>query len=557
MEKQDTGPLLPRTRTVGVLACPKCGAPADIDSLTENLSRPIRCLFCDTVYTLQQSQDDAQQREQNLKLWVEQKIAGISPTGASGIDVDTRSFLFNKDFYPDLKRDVDRRLEDLENVPETQMIPCKALTGLHDYQPNYLLITIGQGDNEWLKTLSTRLSAQQVQDFATTGKDQYCLKTLQFRVRSLIYYANIACLLDGEKPSSFHVIRQNIQALQKEYQTFASEVMDQSHRSYLAALNSRLACALVLLDILIPLLGEGRSFTPEAVLAQLERSLSQYAKADQQASACTYNFLYTVPLQQGIQKDMMITQIISAIVKCYQFMQNSTQLGFLTFYDQILHYVHSLVPVQSFAQLSGLVDSLRDLLAARSGETPLPVINEWSWLQAAINGNKHKSNFFSYETVGTVINHLHPYWIAELLYTEKQGMISKSGKVCTGFILADATSVGTPIVGCLLANDPLLPVINQGVNTYNLLDKQLTALPALVSSDRAEQMMKQYASQHAAELGATNVKIKSLIYLPVAFVQYLGKNQRREAFIGRLSFVNQNLSNMLHKTYQFLYQCGV
>ncbi|HEX7735455.1 MAG TPA: hypothetical protein VF458_11360 [Ktedonobacteraceae bacterium] len=546
------------TQDMQVLACPKCGAADDdFDSLGQDLSKPIKCKACDAVYTLQQRQDDAQQREQSLRAWVEQKIAGFSASSSTGVDSGTRSYLFRNNFYPDLKRDVDRRLEDLENAPEIPVIPLKPLSGFADYQPNHALVMLGEGNNnEWLKMLSTRLSAQRVLDFATTDEDQRLLKALSFRVNNLIYYANIARFLRNGEHTALHVVQHNVQELEKAYQAFAQEAADQSHRSYLLALTARLSGASLLLDVLIPVLEEGRSFVPEAVFAQLERSARQYQSAEQQANVCTYNPLYVVPLQQGIQKDLMALQVMSTIIKCYEVVLHSRQIEFGAFFDSAMRYVYSLTPIQSFAQLLGLLDSLRRMLAARAGEVPLPVINDWSWLQPAIDANKRKAMFGPPESVGAVERHLHPYWVATLNYAEKQGKIFKSGLERSAFILADATSVNAPIVGYLLTNDPLLPTIEQGTRNFSLLDKEILALPALLSRERAEQMMKQFANLHAAELGATIVKMLDLIYLPVAYVKYNGKNQQREQLLGRMNFVNQNLSQALAQTHQFLRQYG-
>ncbi len=433
------------------------------------------------------------------------------------------------------------------------LIPFQALAGFRDYQPDPRLVGLGQGDNRWLKTLSTRLAAQQVRDFATLEEDQLHLTMLRFRINSLIYYANIAALLTNGENSTLHVIRQNVQALQKIYQTFLQEVTDDSYRSYLLVLNARLDNTLLLLDILIPILEEGRSFTPEAALAQLERSLDQYRKTEQQAVLCTYNPLYTVPLQQGIQKDMAVIQLIYVIIKCYMVIPQTDSVDFRAFYAQTLQYAYSLTTIQSSGQLLGLLDSLQRMLAARAGTAPLPVINEWSWLQAVLEANIRKSVFGPTETIGTVTRHLHPYWIATLNYAEKQGVIFKSGMGRSALIFADATTNET-LVGCLLTNDPLLPIINQGLNNYNLLDQEMMSVPALVSRERAEQMMKHYTNQRASELGTTNVKMLGVVYLPVAHVQYNGKNQQRTMLISRLNVVNQHLGQVLAQTYHFLQQ---
>lgn len=556
-----TGTLTPESNVsappqVEVLACPKCGAAADAASLSQDLSKPIQCLFCDNVYTLRQSQDDAQRLKQELKTWLEQMIVTSSVGGSHSIDMNARRFIFTENLYPALRRDIDRQLENLEDAPEAPILPLTVMAGFHDYQPNPILVAIGQGDNQWLKTLATRVSAQQLQDFAAVEEDRQRLKTLQFRVLTLIYYANLARILGNMGQFSYQVVRQNLQALQKDYHAYAQEVTEQSYRSYLLALEARISGALLLLDVLLPTLEQGRSFAPEAALAQLDRALAQYRTAAQQASASTYNPLYTVPLQQGIQKDIMTAQVFSAIIKCYEVVLRTQPVEFGAFYHHLAQYTRALGAIRSPDQLLGLLQSIGRMLAARSGDAPVPVIADWSWVDAAVEMNKRKPAFGAAETVTAVMRHFHPYWIAVLGYAEKQGVIFKTGTGREALILADATSVSTPIIGYLLANDPLLPVIHAGISNYNLLDKQVMALPALISREMAEQAMKQFTAQRAAELGATNVKMIDLIYLPVAFVRYLGKNQSREILVGRLNFVNQHLGDALIQTHQFLQQYG-
>jgi hypothetical protein len=537
------------------LQCPNCAAPANLKSLEQNTSQYIKCRFCKHVYPLQQSQADAQQRELELRAWVQEQISSISLASASA-DLATRSFLFNKNLYPNLKRDVDRFLEDVESAPEMPLIPFKPLVSFPDYQPHPALVSLGRGNHQDLKRLTTRLSAPQIQGFAAQGNDQLVLKTLQFRIDNLIYYANIASLLQVGDPSDLPIALQNVQALQKEYQEFAQQVTDEKYRSYLLTLNARLDGAVILLGVLTTTLTEGKVFSPDAALAELERSSNLYKKAEQQANACTYDPLYTIPLQQGIHKDMMVIQITTAMIKCYAVIQRSRPVEFRAFFDNTMQYVYALTAVRSFPQLLGLIDSLQRMLAARAGLTPLPVINEWSWLQPVVDGNIRKGMFGGGETVGTVNRHLHPYWIATLNYAEKQGRIFKSGSESTGLILADATAVNVPVVGYLLANDPLLPIIGQGTQMYNLLDKQIMAAPALISREQAEQAMRQFASAHGTELGATNVRMIDLIYLPAAYVNYIGKNQQRTVLVGRVNFVNQDMGNVLAQTHDFLQQYG-
>ena len=546
----------PSAPIVEVLACPKCAAPAEIDTATQDLTKPLKCPHCDTVYTFRQSQDNAQKLKQELKAWLDQMIVGSGFGNSNAIDVNARRFIFSETIYPALKKDTDRQLESVEYAPEAPMVQLKLTTSFQEYWPNPLLVSVGQGKNDWLKTLTTRVSAQQLQDFAVTPGDKEKMKSLHFRVLSLIYYANVAYQLANPSVSAYQVVRQNLQALQKAYQTHTQDITDDSYRSYILALDSRITGVMLLLDILIAALEKGRGVAPEAALAQLDRAIASLSKAEQQSMACTYNPLYTVPLQQGVQKDIMVAQIFRAIVKCYEVVTRSQSIDFGPFYESLMDYIRTLTRIQSPNQVFGLLQSISVLLAARSGDEPVRVLADWSWLEALVEGNRLKPTFGAAETVGTVIRHYHPYWVATLNYAEKSGIIFKSGTGREALILLDATAVGTPLVKHILVNDPNLPTLQTGINNFNLLDKQTMAIPALLSQDIAFSAMKAYANQNSSQLGATIVKMIGLIYLPVAFVRYVGKNGNRDILISRLNLVNQDLTNLLMQTDKFLRQYG-
>ncbi len=548
----------PQTPSIEVLACPMCAAPAELSGI-QDITRPIECPHCCTVYTLRQSQDNAQQLKQELKTWLDQMIVGSGfngSGGASSIDANARRFIFTESLYPALKKDIDRHLEDLEYAPEAPMVQLKALAGFHEYQPSQQLLAIGRGENQWLKTLTTRVSAQQLQDFAVTQDDKLKMLQLQFRVMSLIYYANIANHLTTSTVASYQAIHQNLLALQKDYREHAQNVVDEGYRSYIMALDARITGSMLLLDLLVATFGNERGVAPEATLAQLDRAIEQLTQSEQQSFTCTYNPLYTVPLQQGIQKDLMAARVFQAIVKCYEIVTRLQPVDFTAFYEDLMGYISALGSNQSINQLLGLIQSIHRLLAARVGDEPIPLLMDWSWLEGAVESNRYKPTFGAAETVGTVAYHFHPYWVATLNYAEKSGIIFKSGTEREALILVDATTVQTLIVGHILVNDPILPVIQQATQTFNFLDKRLMALPALLSQDMAEKTMKSYANQHARELGATIVKMIGLIYLPVAFVRYAGKNGNREMVLGRLNFVNKSLTGALTQTQQFLQKYG-
>src|SRR5437879_13717337 len=92
---------------------------------------------------------------------------------------------------------------------------------------------------------------------------------------------------------------------------------------------------------------------------------------------------------------------------------------------------------------------------ARTGDAPIPILMDWSWLQTAVEGHRRTSTFgFSSETGQIIRQHFHPYWAAKLHYTEGNGILDKQGSVREGLLLIDATTPVGPIVVTSLIEPP-------------------------------------------------------------------------------------------------------
>jgi hypothetical protein len=538
--------------TIEVLACPKCAAPAALQP-GHDLTRPVQCPFCDTVYTVRQSQDNAQQLKKDLKAWLDQMIVGSGYNGTSSVDVNARRFIFTESLYPVLKKDIDRRLEAFENVLEAPLVQIEETKHFRDYRPDTRLTTMAKGNNQWLKTLSTRVMAQQLQDFAVMQDDKEKVQQLQMRVLSLIYYANIAQHQLTPTLASYHVVRQNVVALQKDYQAYAQKIGDEHYLSYVYALDARMSGDILLLDLLISALDEGRRVAPETLLAQINTVLAQLNKAYQLARTCTYNPLYTSPLEQGIQKDITVARILLAVATCFEFVTRTQATEFKPFYMHLMRYANSLTSFQKAEHLLWLLTSVGRVLAARSGEAPLPVVKDWSWLEAAVEANRHKSTLgTSGETAQVQAQHYHPYWVARLSYSAVSGLFAKKVSVHEGFLLVDATSTEAPIVTPVIETDATLPLVQVGLQSFQLLDTQIVSLPAVLTYDMAERAMKAYTYTHETELKILAVRMIGVLYLPVASVCYTVKNKQRTMIVGHLNGINQHLEHALKQTQDFL-----
>ena len=542
--------------TIEVLACPKCAAPAALQP-GQDLTRPVQCPFCDTVYTMRQSQDNAQQLKKDLKAWLDQMIVGSGYTGASSVDVNARRFIFTELLYPTLKKDIDRRLEAFENVLEAPLVQIEETKQFRDYRPDTRLTTMTRGNNQWLKTLSTRVLAQQLQDFAIVRDDKEKLQQLQMRVLSLIYYANIAQHQLSPTLASYHVVRQNVAALQKDYQAYAQKIGDEHYLSYIYALDARMSGDILLLDLLISALSEGRRVAPETLLRQINNVLIQLNKAYQLARACTYNPLYTSPLEQGIQKDITVARIILAVATNFELITRTKAEEFKPFYTRLMRYANSLAKFQNTEHLLWLLTSVGRVLAARAGDAPLPVVKDWSWLEDTVEANRHKATLgMSGEVAKVQAQHYHPYWVARFSYSAVSGVLAKKVSVHEGFLLADATSTEAPVVTPVIDTDAALPFVQVGLQSFQLLDRQIVSLPAILTYDMAERAMKAYTYTHETELKILAVRMIGVLYLPVASVCYTVKNKQRIMIVGRLNGINHHVEYALKQTQEFLREHG-
>jgi hypothetical protein len=94
-----------------------------------------------------------------------------------------------------------------------------------------------------------------------------------------------------------------------------------------------------------------------------------------------------------------------------------------------------------------------------------------------------------------------------------------------------------------------------GLHSFQLLDKQIVSLPAVLTLDMAEKAMKAYAHMHEAELKIlAPPRMLGILYLPVASVCYTVKNKQRNVVLGHLNGINQHLEQALKQTKEFLYK---
>jgi hypothetical protein len=541
----------PRGRVaVEVLACPKCAAPVPLSEMPQDLSRPLRCPFCDTVYTLRQGQDNAQQLKKELLAWFDRVVVSSGQAG-SAVDINARRYIFSDSLYPILKKETERRLEAFDTVLELPLVQVKESSRFKSYQPGLPLLQLAQGENQWLKTLLSRVSAEQLQHFAVVPDDRQKVQQLQVRVQNLIYYANIAQQFASSEGHAYQIIQQNILALQQSYQPLLQVSEDEQYRTFLTAQYERASGALRLVEAMSSAFDERRSVVPERLVVQVERGLEHLKKSQQLAESCTYNPLYTVSLLHGIQKDITGARIFQMAVGSYEVVTRTFPCAFPLFYRNLLGYVLQLLPVQDAEHLLWLLTSVCRVLTARAGEAPLPIVKDWRWLEGAI-GQQCRRGFLGLggERSELKTHFFHPYWVAHLHYTDVGGKLLKKARVGEGLLLIDATSVKNPLVSTLVSPDPTLPIVQAGMQQPSLFDKSMVSLPALLTHAMAERALKSYATRSALKILSS--RMLGVVYLPVAIVSYQSRRQRRERVISQVSLVNQNIYKDLALTQEFL-----
>ena len=279
---------------------------------------------------------------------------------------------------------------------------------------------------------------------------------------------------------------------------------------------------------------------------QIGNVIAQLEKAQRLALACTYNPLHTVPLQLGIQKDITTARIFQTIVTSYGVATRRRAEEFRPFYERLLRYARNLARIESAEHLHWLPTSIARVLLARAAEAPLPVVKDWTWLNAMVDGQRHKIS-------GQVMCHYHPYWIAQMNYTEVGGVLVKSARA-RGVSPADASGIDAPIVVAVTGNDAAFPLMRAGLHNFQLLDPQIVSLPAVLLYDKAEQAIRDYAYTHEAELRVLATRMLGILYIPAASIRYIEKKGKREVVVSCLQNINQDLAQALEQTQEFLAQ---
>ena len=546
------------TSHVEVLACPKCGAPAGIEDTTQDLTKPVRCPFCDTVYTLRQGQDDTQQLKKELMAWFDKVVVNSGYNNANNVAITARRYIFSESVFPTLKKEIDRRLESFDNVLEAPMVQLKETTGFRDYQPGSLLLVSARGDNQWLKTLSARVSAPQLQSFAVVDDDKRKVQQLQLKVQSLIYYVNIAQQLALATSAAYQAVQQNVQALRKDYQVHINESDDERYGSFMMAQDARAEGVMLVLEILIGAFSEQHGLVPETTIGRLNQAIVQLEKALQLSDSCTYNPLYTVPLQNGIRKDITCTRILLAAVSSYEVVTRTRSEEFIPFYRRLMAYVFGLVRVQDAEHLLWMLTSICRVLQARCGDAPLPVLKDWQWVDAVVERQRQNGIFgLQKETASVVNRHYHPYWVARLSYSEVDGVVAKKAIAREGFLLVDAVSIDAPLVRHVTAVDASLSIVQAATQHFDVLDKEKVSLPALMTHAMAERAMKNYTASHRAGLKVLATRMVGIVYLPIVVARYSSKNSSRELVLEQIGINHTSNEKTLQQTQDFFQQYNV
>src|SRR5258708_30260685 len=114
-------------------------------------------------------------------------------------------------------------------------------------------------------------------------------------------------------------------------------------------------------------------------------------------------------------------------------------------------HICGLTRIETADHLLWLLISVGRVLMARTGDAPIPILMDLSWLQTTVESHRRTSTFgFSSETGQVIRQHFHPYWAAKLHYTEVKRILDKQGSRRERLPLLDATSPNEAIVVPLL-----------------------------------------------------------------------------------------------------------
>jgi len=453
--------------------------------------------------------------------------------------------------YPSLQIEFDRAFEWLEGSREFPLFEIE----LGTYFPNYLLTAsplLAQRDQlTAIRNLAGKLNASAVREFVVSPDDGKKLELMAVRAQELMYAGNVVEQSRKFNKEGYARALQNISAMREVNEQAQSLASGGSEKQFLQACSMRLQGTAVVLDVLSRIYqstsGEvmGSTFRTE-----LEAAAGHYGNALSLCEASGHSPTETVPWQRGVEKEMNLAALESTLLACYERAVSVRGGSFFDFQSRLRNFIGasqaSVGDPQGFARV---VESLTSVVEAKRGSKGLIRLADWTWLEPTIELHRKKSLLKfagTDEQVERTEPYWHPFWVADLTYSQSEGTFFKSGSTKRGLLLVDGTST----------RKVLAFVVEQGSALYASLQSKresadrTLALPVLVSEAAAQGVLDAYA-RSSPSFRNPHVQVRDVVYLPACDVTYQSKQGARRQTVSTATVFDAENGALRHATLNF------
>jgi len=514
-----------------VIRCPGCMAPLPPPSDPSQAN--VICEYCGGTFSLQIAAEEMEHLRKDIRRWISE-VAGSAGVGTT-VDEASRRFIFNDKFLPMLRTATDRATELFVLTRHQPIFAFSLLAKIHSSPFHQALECSPPMDSlvTKVKEVVARVQSPEIKVFAVGEKEKGALYELEIRCLETAYLSNVRLHLATFTPDGLKKAKTNLRALSELYSTAGKSLLaiDPSFARFCSGLNSRVKAVEHAVDILGHLYTDQEGVMTDQVIANLESAAAECERAASEIESSGREPRETVAAADGTNIDAESIRILGSCVRLFGQCGAETGESFTGFMtslekvvDQANHSSSDLPWIASF------MSSLGNHISSMLGESPVPVIQDFGWVEATLMASARSSMFGGKETGEVEKKILAPFWVAELNFSQQKGMIFKKGQEARGLlILEGARQMGQ----CHLISysDPLVSQCHNAIKAPRAIGQSIPAAIPVVSADSALRHMKQTISTTEGLAGAS-AKLLGLIYLPMATARYsTRKGDRTEALL--------------------------
>lgn len=529
--------------TTEQIRCPSCnGAHA------KQASNDYACDFCMQPFTVRDAEKEESRLLEQIKSWVQQKV-GATAVGGGGVDISTRSFLFQQKVLPELRRDVDRALETLGAFGQFRLVPppipvtAERDNPLVQRRPHILT----------LKDLRARLASEQVGAFATTDVDKAAIQTLDRRLAELVYLSNVAEAASRRTAIGFSTARRNLESLLAEVdQSLALEgTREPGLAAYLAAVKARYS-GLVELCRVCEEIADSASVSGATTADHLERVAIALDAVGPAIEASDYSPADTMPMVVGVRQEAAACRTLAKWLRSFDALSAGSRVAFSAFVQEVAGLFDG-APLEATGEL---LEVATFAVRAARGEVAIGAIVDDGWVGGWAEGARTKKAFGLFgaeERIARTEPFLLPIWAADVSYSAATGAVFKEGVEAKAFAIVDACSPTPERVRLYQdANHP----IPLGLAVPRVIRSSAVALPR--STSAAAQTAITSALRARTDVRNPQVRVRGLGFVSAAVVHFDSSKGTRElvAAVGGGVPVDAGARVRLHAMQQLLQRLG-